>query len=192
MTARGLLLVVADPAPSIEEEFNAWYDTEHLPERAALPGFHTAMRFTSLGAGPRYAALYDLTDLGVLDSAPYQAVSGANFSPWTRRVMARAHPARMTARLVAGTAAPTGPCPRLMILKFRDCGAANAAQVMAGLEASLPHARCRVFAGAEPSADFLLAVVESPAPTIPPLGLDHLGEARGRLAMAATYRPYRG
>src|SRR5690606_30537385 len=99
---RGLLLVLADPPPDFEEELNAWYDTEHLPERRVLPGFDTALRFTSLGDGPRYAALYDLTSPEALQTPEYNACSGANFSPWTRRTMARAHPMRLSGELVSG------------------------------------------------------------------------------------------
>lgn len=94
--SKALLLVVADPSPTMEEEFNAWYDTEHVPERASIPGFNTALRFVSLGDGPAYMALYDLDDLAVLDSPAYQAVYGVNFTPWTRRVTSRVNPARLT------------------------------------------------------------------------------------------------
>ena len=38
MTSRGLLLTLTEPPPAMEEEFNAWYDTEHLPERLSIPG----------------------------------------------------------------------------------------------------------------------------------------------------------
>src|SRR5690606_33047346 len=97
MTATGLLFVLSDPIAALEEEFNAWYDSEHLPERAALPGFRSAARFVSLGDGPRYAAAYDLDAPSVLESDAYQAVSGANFSPWTRRVTGRTPTRRMVA-----------------------------------------------------------------------------------------------
>jgi hypothetical protein len=59
---------------------NDWYDTEHLPERAAVAGFETARRFTSLGDGPRYAAIYDLASLDVLQGDAYLAVSGGETS----------------------------------------------------------------------------------------------------------------
>jgi hypothetical protein len=36
----GLFLVFTDLIdPKYEEEFNAWYNTEHLPELLTLPGF---------------------------------------------------------------------------------------------------------------------------------------------------------
>src|SRR5215813_11634719 len=57
---KGFLLVTMEPPPAFEEEFNAWYDTEHLPERLALPGFETARRFVCISGHPRYLAMYDL------------------------------------------------------------------------------------------------------------------------------------
>ena len=50
MTKKGdaLLLVYADLIDSKhEEEFNAWYNTEHLPELLALPGFLDAARYVA-------------------------------------------------------------------------------------------------------------------------------------------------
>ena len=131
---KGLLLVLVDPAPTLEEELNDWYDLEHLPERAALPGFETAQRFTSLGDGPRYAAIYDLTELGVLQSEGYCAVSGPNFSPWTIRVTSRAHPVRLVARQTGLPGAVTGPCSRLLLLKFRNSTADDQVAIATGLE----------------------------------------------------------
>jgi len=57
---RGLLLTITEPPPAMEEEFNAWYDTEHLAERLAIPGFRSARRWTldgPSGAG-KYLATY--------------------------------------------------------------------------------------------------------------------------------------
>ena len=45
MSRRGLLLTMTEPPAAMEEEFNAWYETEHLPERLAIPGFRSARRW---------------------------------------------------------------------------------------------------------------------------------------------------
>jgi len=188
---RGLLLVLADPPPDFEEEFNAWYDTEHLPERAALPGFETALRFTSLGDGPRYAALYDLTSPDVLDGEGYLAVSGANFSPWTRRTMARAHPLRLSGTL-AGDGRPTGPLARLLILTLEGSDDVSAARQ--GLEASFAghpgHLQSRVFRGLEPEPR-LICLAEFSGNDVPRLDPAAFGPAGQGITLAATYRPYR-
>ena len=87
---KGLLLVLVDPAPILEEELNDWYDLEHLPERAVLPGVETALRFTSLGDGPRYAAIYDLTQLEVLQSDGYLVVRHPDWDQARRMAYAAA------------------------------------------------------------------------------------------------------
>ena len=86
MTQKGFLLVLMQPPLNIDEEFNAWYDTEHVPERLAVPGVETAIRFASVdGTTPKYLAMYDLAAESVLDSAAYVRVAGENSSPWTKR-----------------------------------------------------------------------------------------------------------
>jgi len=35
----GLLIAGFDYSTIAEDEFNAWYDTEHIPERMAVKGF---------------------------------------------------------------------------------------------------------------------------------------------------------
>ena len=67
---RGLLLTLTEPPPAMEEEFNAWYDEEHLPERLAIPGFRSARRWVS---GRTYLATYELDSAAVLQSAAYLA-----------------------------------------------------------------------------------------------------------------------
>lgn len=88
---RGLLLTLTEPPPAMEEEFNAWYDTEHLPERLAIPGFRSAQRWVAevpAGQG-KYLATYELDSEAVLSSPEYLArFEGA--TPWTRRCLGKA------------------------------------------------------------------------------------------------------
>ena len=87
--AKGILVAAMDYSQVAQDEFDDWYDTEHIPERLRVPGFLNAERW--LGAtNPQHSlALYDLDNVGVLQSAPYRAVGGANGSPWTKRVTGR-------------------------------------------------------------------------------------------------------
>ena len=91
MSTRGLLLTMTEPAPEMEEEFNAWYDSEHLPERLAMAGFRSAQRWVAdvrPGEG-RYLATYELDAPGVLYTPEYLArLEGA--TPWTRRCLGKA------------------------------------------------------------------------------------------------------
>ena len=86
---RGLLLVAMEPPASLEEEFNDWYDTEHAPQRRALPGFDSASRWVCLAGWPRWLALYDLASPGAVDTDAYRAVSGPNGTPWSQRILPR-------------------------------------------------------------------------------------------------------
>ena len=60
LNRRGLLLVMGEPHPDAEAEFNRWYDEEHLKERIACPGILGARRFRAVEGTPRYLALYEL------------------------------------------------------------------------------------------------------------------------------------
>lgn len=61
---------------------------EHVPERTAVSGFETATRFVCVDGGPRYLAFYDLRDdVSVINVPGYQAISGSNFSPWSKRIL---------------------------------------------------------------------------------------------------------
>jgi hypothetical protein len=80
---RGLLLTLTEPPPAMAEEFNAWYDTEHIPERLAIPGFRSARRWV---CGGTYLATYELDSPGVLSSAPYLS-RYENPTPWSRRCL---------------------------------------------------------------------------------------------------------
>ena len=79
--AGGLLLVGMTPAAAVETAFNAWYDTEHVPALARVPGVLSARRFRTAGGNPKYVALYHLTSPGVVDSAEWKQASGSTPMP---------------------------------------------------------------------------------------------------------------
>ena len=81
--AAGLLLNLMDVPPEHEDEFNDWYDTEHVPRFSAIEGVLLARRFRSDTASPRYAAFYHLTSLDVVASAAWRAAAP---TPWTARM----------------------------------------------------------------------------------------------------------
>ena len=91
ITNMGLLLTLTEPPVGMEEEFNAWYDTEHMSERLSIPGFISARRWErdcKPGEG-RYLATYELTSPGVLESPDYLAHVGDNQTPWSKRCLGR-------------------------------------------------------------------------------------------------------
>jgi len=87
--AKGTLIAAMNIGHAAEDEFQDWYDTEHLPERQRVPGFLVCERW--IGAADRKisVATYDLESVKVLASPPYLAIGGANLSPWSKRVTAR-------------------------------------------------------------------------------------------------------
>src|SRR5271165_4107836 len=86
--AKGLLFASFDYSPAQEDEFNDWYDLEHVPERMRVPGFLNAQRWIG-DENPKIAvATYDLETHAVMDSPEYQAIAGANGSVWTMRITA--------------------------------------------------------------------------------------------------------
>jgi hypothetical protein len=107
MSHRGLLLTMTEPPAPMEEEFNAWYDDEHLPERLGITGFRSARRWAAdvpAGEG-KYLATYELDTPQVLTSAEYLArFEGA--TPWTRRCLSKAVVFKRWACEQAGTADP--------------------------------------------------------------------------------------
>ena len=84
--AKGTLIAAMSIGRAAEDEFQDWYDTEHLPERQRVPGFLVCERW--IGAADRRisVATYDLETVGVLKSPAYLAIGGDNLSPWSKRV----------------------------------------------------------------------------------------------------------
>jgi hypothetical protein len=81
----GIFLVYTDIDPKYEEEFNAWYNTEHLPDLLSVPGFLDAARYMASKSGPKYLAAYELATTDALKTPEFQKVR-ANPTPWSRRV----------------------------------------------------------------------------------------------------------
>lgn len=76
-------IVETDVLPEREADFNAWYEQEHLPGLASVPGTVRAMRYRNPDGHPRYHACYDLVRPETLGSPAWLAVRG---TPWSDRV----------------------------------------------------------------------------------------------------------
>ena len=83
--AGGLLLVGMTPAADVETTFNTWYDKEHVPALAKVPGVLCARRYRSDAADRerQYLALYHMTGP---DVARGDAWKKAADTEWTRRL----------------------------------------------------------------------------------------------------------
>jgi len=82
--AGGLLLVGMTPGHDVESAFNAWYDDEHVPALARVPGVLCARRFRTSASGTKYIALYHLSSPGVVDTPEWKDASGS--TPMPQRV----------------------------------------------------------------------------------------------------------
>ena len=80
--AGGLLLNAMNIAAEVEAEFNEWYDKEHIPALAAVPGVLCARRFRGTG-NRKYVALYHLETPDVVESDEWKK---ARQSDWTSRL----------------------------------------------------------------------------------------------------------
>ena len=81
--APALLVNAMSVAPEHEHEFNEWYNTEHIPALAAVPGTLCARRYRGSGAAQRYVAIYHLASPDVPDSAAWKKAAN---TPWTERM----------------------------------------------------------------------------------------------------------
>ena len=77
---------VVNLAPEAEDDFNAWYDQEHIPALAAVPGTLLARRYRADENGSsthKYLAIYHLETPDVTRS---EAWAAAVDTPWSDRV----------------------------------------------------------------------------------------------------------
>ena len=83
----GLLMLCFDYSKVDVNEFNDWYDTEHIPERERTKGILNAQRWLDANYRRISVAVYDLERVEALRNPEYLAISGKNLSPWSKRVI---------------------------------------------------------------------------------------------------------
>jgi len=83
--AGAMLMAAITPRPGQEAAFTDWYNQEHLPQLAAVPGVLAARRFEAgdRASERRFLALYHLRDIAVSRS---DAWAKAAYTPWTERI----------------------------------------------------------------------------------------------------------
>ena len=86
----GMMIAMFDIPEDLDEEFNTWYDEEHIPEKIGrVPGFVRARRYRSMQGRPNYVCIYELEDIGVVDDPTYQA-NYTSGSTLTQKMKAKA------------------------------------------------------------------------------------------------------
>lgn len=68
------LISQMDPPPGEDEEFDDWYQHDHVPARMAVPGFAGAVRGWAVDGEPSHLVVYYMDDLGVLETPAYRAL----------------------------------------------------------------------------------------------------------------------
>jgi hypothetical protein len=194
MNRKGFLLVMMQPPPAFEEEFNAWYDTEHVPERVGVEGFEGGRRYVCIHGHPRYLAMYDMASEKVLETEAYLRISGDRSSPWTRRVTSRVKVYRSAGEQIYPGDEIGVPSVRTMLLRFSGAPEGLAGAVIDGARANFAGKdstlQLRVFSyRREGSVDFIV-LVGMDTLEVPQLDARAFGAAAPFLDMANTYAPY--
>jgi hypothetical protein len=83
-----MLITSMDVDAADEEDFNIWYDREHLAERVAIDGFLEARRWIAETATPKYFCTYSTAAFEDLSSPAY-AKALANQTEWSRKNIGR-------------------------------------------------------------------------------------------------------
>jgi hypothetical protein len=102
--ASGELLIWTSVDPAYEQDFNQWYDQEHMQERAAIKGFRWSRRYHSVTCARPYLALYQTDTLHVFTSEPYRQAFTKQ-TQWSERNFTRM---RDTSRRVNAVTALAG------------------------------------------------------------------------------------
>ena len=79
----GLMMVWVDVPGEKEEEFNRWYNEEHLAELLSVPGVLNAARYEAVRSGPKHLACYKLESPSVVET---DAFKNRPRTEWGQRV----------------------------------------------------------------------------------------------------------
>ncbi len=82
---RGLLMVYVDVPAEVEDEFNRWYNEEHIPERLSIPGVLNAARYVAVRGGPKHLACYELSEPEAYFTDTWQHFLN-NPTAWSKRM----------------------------------------------------------------------------------------------------------
>ena len=67
-----LMMVWADIPADKEEDFNRWYNEEHLQELLSVPGILNAARYEAVRSGPKHLACYELESPAVIETDAFK------------------------------------------------------------------------------------------------------------------------
>ena len=79
----GLMMVWVDVPSEHEDEFNHWYNEEHLPELLSVPGVLNAARYEAVMSGPKHLACYELQSPSVVET---DAFTSRKPTEWAQKI----------------------------------------------------------------------------------------------------------
>jgi len=88
LRSKGMLITSMDVDAQHEDEFNLWYDREHVAERVAIDGFTEARRWIAIEGAPKYFATYCTQRFEDLSSPAYTRAL-ANQTAWSKTNIGR-------------------------------------------------------------------------------------------------------
>jgi len=85
---KGMLITFSETPPEVEEDFNEWYNREHIDERVWMPGFHRARRYVAANSNAdiKYFATYETDKVEDLADPEYMELL-KDQSDWSKKVM---------------------------------------------------------------------------------------------------------
>ena len=121
----GLMMVWADIPADKEDDFNRWYNEEHLAELLSVQGVLNAARYEATMSGPKHLAVYELESPAVVGS---EAFTSRPVTEWGKRCSPRLigtnfiqnvyemiHPAALTDEIANSGMAPALQIGRMAI-----------------------------------------------------------------------------
>jgi hypothetical protein len=84
LAGKGMLITSMDVDPADDQDFNLWYDREHLAERVGIEGFLEARRWIAERAPTKYFCTYSTDRFEVLSSPAYKKVL-ASQTDWSKK-----------------------------------------------------------------------------------------------------------
>lgn len=134
LLGKAAVAIWQDPRPEARAEYFEWHNREHMPERAAIPGFLRGRRYAALAGAPEFFTLYEARSLDVLTGPDYLARLD-NPTPWTRRV---APQLENNVRSLCEVALSLGPGAGGLAMTWRyDVAPGREAEHRAAVEAAL-------------------------------------------------------
>ena len=101
LAGKGMLITSMDVDAADDQEFNVWYDREHLAERVAIDGFLEARRWIAVEASPKYFCTYSTAAFEDLSSTAYKKALANQTARSTKNISGFKNMIRAVGRITA-------------------------------------------------------------------------------------------